>query len=105
MDKLADPTFFLPARNYSMLRPATFAVAMALVLATQASAQVVVQAGGTGGAGGGTRAVYPTGQSLMYLLYYPQLQKEIDLVDDQKAELQKIQSEINQLWLRLCRGA
>lgn len=63
--------------------------AMALVLATQASAQVVVK----GGAGGGTRAYYPSGQSLMYLLYYPQFQKEIEIVDDQKAELQKIQAE------------
>ena len=76
-----------------MVRSCSFALmaAMALVFATQASAQVVVQ---PGGAGGGTRAVYPTGQSLMYLLYYPQLQKEIDIVDDQKAELQKIQSEM-----------
>lgn len=63
--------------------------AMALVLATQASAQVVVK----GGTGGGTRAYYPSGQSLMYLLYYPQFQKEIEIVDDQKAELQKIQAE------------
>jgi hypothetical protein len=68
--------------------------AMALVFVTQASAQVVVQTGGAGGAAGGVRAYYPTGQSLMYLLYYPQLQKEIDIVDDQKAELQKIQSEM-----------
>lgn len=64
--------------------------AMALVIATPASAQVVVQAGG---AGGGARANYPSGQSLMYLLYYPQLQKEIEIIDDQKAELQKIQAE------------
>ena len=74
-----------------MFRSLTFAfvAAMALVFVTRISAQVVVQGGGTGG----TRAVYSTGQSLMYLLYYPQLQKEIELVEDQKAELQKIQSE------------
>jgi hypothetical protein len=74
-----------------MLRSFSFILAavMALVFASQASAQVVVK----GGAGGGTRAYYPSGQSLMYLLYYPQFQKEIEIVDDQKAELQKIQAE------------
>lgn len=76
-----------------MFRPLTLALAVNLVfgLASQASAQVPVQAGGSGG--GGARAVYPYGgQSLSYMLYYPQIQKEIEIIDDQKAELQKIQS-------------
>ena len=65
--------------------------AMALLCVSQASAQVVVQGGGAGGA----RYTYSqNSQSLMYLLYYPQMQKEIEIVDDQKAELQKIQTEM-----------
>ena len=65
-----------------------FAAAMAFTFVSQSSAQMVVQAGGTGGA----RYTYSqTGQSL---LYYPQLQKEIEIVDDQKAELQKIQTDM-----------
>lgn len=74
-----------------MLRSFSFILALmvALVFGSRASAQVVVK----GGTGGGTRAYYPSGQSLMYLLYYPQFQKEIEIVDDQKAELQKIQAE------------
>lgn len=75
-------------RSFSL----SFVAATALVIASSASAQVVVQAGG---AAGGARYSYSTtGQSLMYLLYYPSLQKEIEIVDDQKAELQKIQSEM-----------
>ncbi|MFN0020424.1 MAG: hypothetical protein ACKVP0_19380 [Pirellulaceae bacterium] len=75
-----------------MLRSSLFAfvAAIALVFATQVSAQVAVQGGGAGGARYGYSQ---SSQSLMYLLYYPQLQKEIDMVEDQKAELQKIQTE------------
>ncbi len=77
-----------------MLRPFTLALvaALAIVCVASASAQVVVQGGG--GAYGGMRGYSPSSQSLMYLLYYPQLQKEIEIIDEQKAELQKIQSEM-----------
>ena len=77
-----------------MLRPFTFAfaAAMALGLVSQASAQVAVQGGG--GAGWGARGYSPASQSMTYLLYYPQLQKEIEIIDEQKAELEKIQKEM-----------
>src|SRR5678815_5633668 len=66
------------------------AAAMAVVFASHASAQAVVQGGGAG-----TRYAYSqNSESLMYLLYYPQFQKEIEIVDDQKAELQKIQTDM-----------
>ena len=76
-----------------MLRPISLAAAtaLALIFVSPVSAQAVAQGGGAGGA----RYSYSTtGQSLMYLLYYPQLQKEIEIVDDQKTELQKIQAEM-----------
>ena len=64
---------------------------LTLACASQASAQVAVQGGGRG-----TRAVAPYGgQSVLYMLYNPQIQKEIEIVDDQKAELQKIQTEMS----------
>ncbi|MBC7853175.1 MAG: hypothetical protein IAF94_07045 [Pirellulaceae bacterium] len=76
-----------------MFRPTSlaFVAALALVCASQASAQVVVQGGG---AAGGARGYYPNSQPLMYLLYYPQMQKEIEIIDDQKVELEKIQKEM-----------
>lgn len=66
-------------------------VIAAIIFASLASAQVAVQGGGAGGA---RYAYSQNSQSLMYLLYYPQFQKEIEIVDDQKAELQKIQQEM-----------
>ena len=74
-----------------MLRSLSLLLAafLTLVPAYPAPAQAVVQGGG-----GGTRARYSTGQSLTWLLYNPQLQKEIEIVDDQKAELEKIQKEM-----------
>ena len=77
-----------------MFRPISFAfvAAMAMICVLSASAPVVVQGGG--GAYGGMQGYSPSGQSLMYLLYYPQLQKEIEIIDDQKAELEKIQKEM-----------
>jgi len=76
-----------------MFRPFSlaFAAAMALLFVSQASGQAVVQGGGAGGA----RVAYSqNSQSLMYLLYYPQFQKEIEISDEQKTELQKIQADM-----------
>ena len=71
--------------------PFAFVAAITVVLVSPAAAQVAVQGGGAGGA----RYTYSqNSQSLMYLLYYPQFQKEIEIVDDQKAELQKIQTDM-----------
>lgn len=76
-----------------MDRPLTFAIALTWTIAVvcHASAQVAVQTGG-----GGARAAYPYGgQSLAFVLHYPQIQKEIEIIDGQKAELQRIQAEMS----------